>query len=147
LALSSNKREFLDEELFEEIIKGDWSVPCVDPINDCSVTVIKAAQNMVGHVLDGDSRSERGEEISSLLQRVHVGRDGLSTFRGHPKTFLELLKVTAGGFGIGVLEKLPEVVRGPRLGHQGGHLVGQSGEYGTIDEAILASPCLMSRVW
>ena len=108
--MSSSKREFLDEELFEEIIKGDWSVPCVDPINDCSVTVIKAAQNMVGHVLDGDSRSERGEEISSLLQRVHVGRDGLSTFRGHPKTFLELFEMTARSFGIGILEENPEIV-------------------------------------
>jgi hypothetical protein len=108
--LGSNNREFLDEELFEEIIKGDRSVPCVDSINDCSVTIIKTTQNMVGHVLDGDSGSEGGEEISSMLQRVHIGRDGLSTFRGHPKTFLELFEMTARSFGIGILEENPEIV-------------------------------------
>jgi hypothetical protein len=41
LPLSITNGEFLDEELFEEIIKGNGSIPVIDSINNCSVTIIK----------------------------------------------------------------------------------------------------------
>ncbi|PNX68040.1 hypothetical protein L195_g063797, partial [Trifolium pratense] len=48
--------------------------------------------------------------------------------------------MAAGSFCIGILEESPEIMRGPCPRHQRSNFVGESGEDGAIDEAILSSP-------
>lgn len=55
--------------------------------------------------------------------------------------------MTARCFCIGALEDGPEIMRGLCLRHQGGYLVGESGEKSTIDESVLSALCLVSRIW
>jgi len=59
-----------------------------------------------------------------LLQRMHVGGDGLGTFGCRVETLFQLSKVTAGCLGIGALEKSPKIMGCRCLRHQGGHFRG-----------------------